>query len=91
MLASVLFRWFKNYENYLVEKNCLLIRNPSLGNVYGKIKFVDNPLKANITPNTTVTTCDNFHGGMYGFSFISFGNLSTNVIPENVSVGKYQR
>ncbi|KAL8194102.1 hypothetical protein R6Q57_026344 [Mikania cordata] len=88
MLASVLEKWFHLFDNWLLEKDTLFIKNLSLGQDFSKIKYVENPLKANFTPRTRRSRCKDFSRDYHAFDFSDFGVLTRNELPENKRVGR---
>ncbi|KAJ0454052.1 putative nucleic acid-binding, replication factor A [Helianthus annuus] len=73
--AFVLANTAREYEQLLKEKQCLFIRNPSLGENRQKVKYVHESTKINLNSNAVVTVCDEPVGSEWGFDFSPFSSI----------------
>ncbi|XP_035841273.1 uncharacterized protein LOC118488168 [Helianthus annuus] len=73
--AFVLAKTAREYEQLLKEKQCLFIRNPSLGENRQKVKYVHISTKINLNSNAIVSVCDEPVGSEWGFDFSPFSSI----------------
>ncbi|XP_022042413.1 replication protein A 70 kDa DNA-binding subunit D-like [Helianthus annuus] len=70
----------------LVEKRCLIVRNPTIGFNNSRCKYVDNQNRLCFQSTTQAIECENFGGSPYGFDFVSFADILNNTVISNVTV-----
>ncbi|KAJ0929300.1 putative nucleic acid-binding, replication factor A [Helianthus annuus] len=75
----------EEYEHLLKEKQCLFIRNPSLGENRQKVKYVHIPTKINLNSNAIVSVCDEPVGTEWGFDFSPFRSVVEDPNDDNKS------
>ncbi|XP_021999127.1 uncharacterized protein LOC110896026 isoform X1 [Helianthus annuus] len=86
MQATVVEKWYKRFAKFLVEKDCLIIKNLSIVQDSSKYKYLDNPLKGTLISKIIVTRCTDFSGALYAISFTSFEVLTRCELSENTPV-----
>ncbi|KAJ0495480.1 putative nucleic acid-binding, replication factor A [Helianthus annuus] len=83
--AFVLAKTAREYEHLLKEKQCLFIRNPSLGENRQKVKYVHISTKINLNSNAIVSVCDEPVGTEWGFDFSPFSSVVQDPTDDNKS------
>ncbi|KAJ0448551.1 putative transcription factor B3-Domain family [Helianthus annuus] len=83
--AFVLAKTARDYEHLLKEKQCLFIRNPSLGENRQKVKYVHISTKINLNTNAIVSVCDEPVGTEWGFDFSPFSSIVQDPTDDNKS------
>ncbi|KAD3640372.1 hypothetical protein E3N88_29595 [Mikania micrantha] len=84
--ATVPHNYFVKIERFLVEKDCLLIGRPVIGDNISNYRIIDHPRKLFLDFQTHVSKCNEFNGSYHGFTFISFDLLRSNVVPNESTV-----
>ncbi|XP_035838188.1 replication protein A 70 kDa DNA-binding subunit A-like [Helianthus annuus] len=81
MEATCLNRVLPQFRPSLVEKKCLIIRNPTIGFNNSTYRYVDNQNRLCFQGTTEVIPCEDIGGSPYGFDFLSFPDiLNSNAI-----------
>ncbi|XP_022041619.1 replication protein A 70 kDa DNA-binding subunit A-like [Helianthus annuus] len=81
MEAACLNRVLPQFRPSLVEKKCLIIRNPTIGFNNSTYRYVDNQNRLCFQGTTEVIPCEDIGGSPYGFDFLSFPDiLNSNAI-----------
>ncbi|XP_035841270.1 uncharacterized protein LOC118488166 [Helianthus annuus] len=81
MEATCLNRVLPQFLPSLVEKKCLIIRNPTIGFNNSTYRYVDNQNRLCFQGTTEVIPCEDIGGSPYGFDFLSFADiLNSNAI-----------
>ncbi|KAJ0825955.1 putative nucleic acid-binding protein [Helianthus annuus] len=89
MEAVCFKRFLAQFQASLVEKQCLIVTNPTIGFNNSTYKYVQNQNKICFQSTTQVTECQDFGGSPYGFDFANFGDILNHAINESVTVGMY--
>ncbi|XP_035842921.1 uncharacterized protein LOC110920866 isoform X3 [Helianthus annuus] len=76
----------EEFQASLVEKQCLIVTNPTIGFNNSTYKYVQNQNKICFQSTTQVTECQDFGGSPYGFDFANFGDILNHAINESVTV-----
>ncbi|KAJ0846561.1 putative replication protein A, OB [Helianthus annuus] len=81
MEATCLNRVLPQFRPSLVEKKCLIIRNPTIGFNNSTYRYVDDQNRLCFQGTTEVIPCEDIGGSPYGFDFLSFADiLNSNAI-----------
>ncbi|KAJ0699915.1 putative nucleic acid-binding, replication factor A [Helianthus annuus] len=75
MEATCLNRVLPQFRPSLVEKKCLIIRNPTTGFNNSTYRYVDNQNRLCFQGTTEVIPCEDIGGSPYGFDFLSFADI----------------
>jgi hypothetical protein len=89
MQATVLKKWFVKFERFMIEAECLFIKNPAVVTNFSRYPVVSSNDKLNLSYKTTVTRCFDFGGSIFGFDFTSLECLSNNRIPSGKIIGTF--
>ncbi|KAJ0477023.1 putative nucleic acid-binding protein [Helianthus annuus] len=86
MEAVCFKRFLAQFQASLVEKQCLIVINPTIGFNNSTYKYVQNQNRIFFQSTTQVTECQDFGGSPYGFDFANFGDILNHAINESVTV-----
>ncbi|KAJ0856524.1 putative nucleic acid-binding protein [Helianthus annuus] len=86
MEATCLNRALRQFQQSLVEKQCLIIRNPTIGFNNSTYRYVDNQNRLCFQGTTQAIQCEDIGGSPYGFDFTSFDDILNSNAVSNSTV-----
>ncbi|KAF5787143.1 putative replication protein A, OB [Helianthus annuus] len=84
--ATCLNRVLRQFQQSLVEKQCLIIRNPTIGFNNSTYRYDDNQNRLCFQGTTEAIQCEDIGGSPYGIDFMSFADILNSNAVSNSTV-----